>query len=110
MATITALLDQIDGLMGSISFNIPIIPPKLIQCGVLARPGISKIRTIQSMVKNMAAFGLPISENTDGTPNDAVQFGAAIVSAVFDEILKNAVIQTPVPVGPATITIPGILT
>ena len=110
MANITALLDQIDGLMGSISLNAQLIPPKLLQCGVLARPGISKIRAIQSMVKNMASFGLPISENTDGTQNDAVQFGAAIINAVFDELIKNAVTQTPVTVGPVTITVRGILT
>jgi hypothetical protein len=110
MPKLTDLLNAIDGLMGSVNFNIPILPPKLIQCGVLARPGISKIRAIQSMVENMASYGLPISDNSDGTPNEAIPFGAAIINAVFDEVLKNAVVQTPVQVGEATITVPGILT
>ena len=96
--------------MGSINLTMPIIPPKLIQCGVVARPGVSKIRAIQNMVKNMASFGLPISDNTDGTPNDAIRFGAAIINSMFDEILKNGVIQIPIQLGEATITILGILT
>ena len=104
------LLDKLDGIMASASISIPLIPPKLIQCGVIARPGISAIRMTQNIVKDLAAEGFPIEENTDGTPNLTVSFVYnACAKGVVDELVKNAVVQTPVQVGEATITIPGIL-
>ena len=108
--TLNALLDRLDGVMASASVSFPFLPPKLIECGVVARPGISAIRMTQSIVKDLAAAGFPIEENTDGTPNMTVAFVYnACAKGVVDEIVKNAVVQTPVPVGPYTITIPGII-
>ena len=104
------LLDKLDGIMASASISIPLIPPKLIQCGVIARPGISAIRMTQNIVKDLAAEGFPIEQNTDATPNMTVSFVYnACAKGVVDELVKNAVVQTPVQVGEATITIPGIL-
>lgn len=107
---ITDLLNSIDSVMASASFTFPLIPPKLIQCGVLARPGVSAIRMTQNIMKDLAAAGFPIEENTDGTPNMTVSFVYnACAKGVVDEFTKNAVVQTPVQVGEATITIPGIM-
>lgn len=110
MPSLTYLLDKIDGLIGSVNISVPIVPPRLIECGVVSRPGVSKIRTIQNVVKNMAAFGLPITDNTDGTQNDAVKFASAIVSAMIDEFLTNGVVQIPVELGSTSITALGIFT
>lgn len=107
---LTDLLDKIDGVMASASISFPLIPPKLIQCGVVARPGISAIRMTQNIVKDLAAAGFPIGDNTDGTPNMTVSFVFnACAKGVVDEFIKNAVIQTPIQVGETTITVPGIL-
>ena len=104
------LLNRLDGIMASASLSVPLIPPKLIQCGVIARPGSTAIRMTQNIVKDLAAEGFPIEENTDGTLNMTVSFVYhACAKGVVDELVKNAVVQTPVQVGQATITIPGIL-
>ena len=55
MPKITDLLDRLDGIMASASITAPIIPPVLIQCGVIARPGLSAIRMTQNIVKDLAA-------------------------------------------------------
>ena len=107
---ITDLLDKLDGVMASASLTVPIIPPKLIQCGVIARPGLSAIRMTQNIVKDLAAAGFPIEDNPDGTPNMTVSFVYnACAKGVVDEVVKNAVVQTPVQIGYATITVPGIV-
>ena len=62
MPKITDLLDRLDGIMASASITAPIIPPVLIQCGVIARPGLSAIRMTQNIVKDLAAAGFPITE------------------------------------------------
>jgi hypothetical protein len=108
---ITDLLNSIDNVMASVNFTFPLIPPKLIQCGVIARPGVSAIRMTQNILKDLAAAGFPIEENTDGTPNMTVSFVFnACAKGPIDEFTKNGVVQTPVQIGEATITIPGILT
>ena len=108
---ITDLLNSIDSVMASASVTFPMIPPQLIQCGVMARPGVSAIRMTQNIIKDLAAAGFPIEENTDGTPNMTISFVFnACAKGVVDEFVKNAVVQTPVQVGQFTITIPGILT
>lgn len=107
---LTDLLDRLDGVMASASLTVPIIPPKLIQCGVIARPGLSVIRTTQNIVKDLAAAGFPIEDNPDGTPNMTVSFVYnACAKGWIDELTKNGVVQTPVQIGYATITVPGIL-
>ena len=107
---LTDLLDRLDGIMAATNVTVPIIPPKLIQCGVIARPGLSVIRTTQNIVKDLAAAGFPIEDNTDGTPNMTISFVYnACAKGWIDELIKNGVVQTPVQVGEATITIPGIL-
>ena len=107
---IVDLLDRLDGVMTSASITFPMIPPKLIECGVIARPGVSAIRMTQNIIKALAAAGFPIEENTDGTPNMTVSFVFnACAKGVVDEFTKNAVIQTPIQIGKATITVPGIL-
>ena len=107
---IADLLNSIDSVMASASLTFPLFPPKLIQCGVSARRGVSAIRMTQNILKDLAAAGFPIEENTDGTPNMTVSFVFnACAKGVVDEFTKNAVVETPVQVGEATITIPGIL-
>ncbi len=110
MANIKNLLGSIDSIMGSINVTAPLIPPVLIQCGVLGRPGLSKINTIQNIVKSMAAGGLPITDNPDGTPNDAIIFASAISNSIIEEITKRGVVQIPFQMGEVTITLPGIFT
>jgi hypothetical protein len=109
MPKLTDLLDKLDGVMASASLTVPIIPPKLIQCGVIARPGVSAIRMTQNILKDLAAAGFPITDNPDGTPNMTVSFVFnACAKGPVDEFTKNGVVQIPVQVGQATITIPGI--
>lgn len=107
---ITDLLNSIDSVMGSVTIPFPMIPPQLIMCGVMARPGVSAIRMTQNIIKDLAAAGFPIEENTDGTPNMTVSFVFnACAKGVVDEFTNNAVVDTPVQIGQATITIRGIL-
>ena len=111
MPKLTDLLDRLDGVMASASLSVPIIPPVLIQCGVIARPGISAIRMTQNIVKDLAAAGFPITDNPDGTPNMTISFVFnACAKGVVDEMTKNAVVQMPIGVGETTITVEGIIT
>jgi hypothetical protein len=106
---ITDLLDRLDGIMASASITAPIIPPVLIQCGVIARPGMSAIRMTQNIVKDLAAAGFPITDNPDGTPNMTISFVFNQSKGTVDEITKNGVVQVPIGIGEKSITVEGLM-
>lgn len=106
---ITDLLDRLDGIMASASITAPIIPPVLIQCGVIARPGMSAIRMTQNIVKDLAAAGFPITDNPDGTPNMTISFVFNQSKGTVDEITKNGVVQIPIGIGEKSITVEGLM-
>lgn len=110
MPKLTDLLDRLDGVMASASITAPIIPPVLIQCGVIARPGLSAIRMTQNIIKDLAAAGFPITDNPDGTPNMTVSFVFnACAKGTVDEITKNGVVQIPIGIGEKSITVEGLM-
>lgn len=109
MPKLTDLLDRLDGVMASASITAPIIPPVLIQCGVIARPGLSAIRMTQNIIKDLAAAGFPITDNPDGTPNMTISFVFNYSKGVVDEVTKNGVVQIPIGVGEKSITVEGLM-
>ena len=87
----------------------PIIPPVLIQCGVIARPGLSAIRMTQNIIKDLAAAGFPITDNPDGTPNMTISFVFNQSKGTVDEVTKNGVVQIPIGIGEKSITVEGLM-
>jgi hypothetical protein len=109
MPKLTDLLDRLDGVMASASITAPIIPPVLIQCGVIARPGLSAIRMTQNIIKDLAAAGFPITDNPDGTPNMTISFVFNQSKGTVDEVTKNGVVQIPIGIGEKSITVEGLM-
>lgn len=103
------LLDRLDGIITTTNLSIQILPPMLIECGVMTRSGLSAIRATQDIVKSLAAAGFPIESNTDGTSNMTVAFSYVMVKGLIDEIVKNGVVQVPVRIAEAAITLLGLL-
>lgn len=106
---IKEILNRMDSLMGSINISVPIIPPVLIQCGVLTRTGLSSIKTTQNVMKRLAALGFPITDNPDGTANMTISFAYNLVKGVYDGVTQDAVVEVPDTNWSAVITQKGII-
>ena len=106
---IADILKRIDGLMSSVNITVPILPPALIQCGVITRPGLSTIKTTQEIIKKLAAAGFPITDNPDGTANMTVSFVYNAVEGIYKGITHDAVVEVSVGAGTEAITFPGLI-
>ena len=109
MATISNLLQRIDSLFTQSQVAFPMIPPILLQCGSVARPGLSAIREMQEATKKLSNAGIPIGPNLDGSPNMSLNFAWALINAKNEELLKNGQVQIAVPTPAGTVTLFGIL-
>lgn len=76
-----------------------ILPPQLLYCTAIRRPGMSPSEVAARVIENNAALGIETGTNPDGTPNIVNQYTYNIVKEVLNEIKKNAVVQIAIPAG-----------
>lgn len=106
---IATLLERINSIFTQGQIGFPMIPPALLQCGSVARPGMSAIREMQGLTKRLVNAGIPIGTNLDGSPNLTLNFAWALINAKNEEMLKNGQVQIPVPTPAGTVTLYGIM-
>ncbi len=106
---IDTLLQRINGLFTQSQIAFPMIPPILLQCGAIARPGLSAIREMQKVTEKLSAAGIPIGPNLDGSPNLTLSFAWASINAKNEELLKNGQVQIAVPTPAGIVTLFGIV-
>lgn len=76
-----------------------ILPPQLLYCVAVKRPGVSASETAAKIISDNAMFGIATGKNPDGTSNVVNQYTYNIVKHVFDEIKRNGVVQVSIPAG-----------
>lgn len=76
-----------------------ILPPQLLYCTSIRRPGMSASEVAARIIANNAALGIETGLNPDGTQNIVNEYTYNIVKEVFNEIKKNAVVQVAIPAG-----------
>ena len=74
-----------------------ILPPQLLHCLVIRRPGMSPSEVTARIITNNATLGIETGTNPDGSSNVVNQYTYNIVKEVIDEIKKNAVVQVVIP-------------
>lgn len=85
------------------------LPPLLLQCGAVARPGISAIRQMQECTKMLSNAGIPIGPNLDGSENMSLNFAWAVIKSAQNEIVNNSQVQIAVPTPAGIVTLFGIV-
>lgn len=69
------------------------IPALLLLCSAKSRPGLSAIRSLTNICKNMEEIGITTAPNPDGTPNKFVQFAYCITKEYVRSMSEDCVIQ-----------------
>ena len=105
---IDTLLERISGLFAQAKIPFPMLPPLLIQCGAMARPGLSAIREMQEFTKKLANAGIPIGPNLDGSPNLTLAAFWADKTTHIDETVMNGQVQVAVPTPAGIVTLFGV--
>lgn len=90
-------VDSITKLFDSAKVPANVLPPILLKCVALNRPGLSAYRLASQIIKNNQTIGIPTDAEHDGAPNKVNQFIYNISKCVVDAMKNDAAVQLAIP-------------
>lgn len=73
------------------------IPPILLLCEIIDRPGLSAISLTSNIIARLPEIGIPTGVNPDGSANMICQYTRIVAEEVIKEIQTNGVVDCAVP-------------
>lgn len=95
--TISSIIDTMTNTLDSANIPANILPPLLLKCTALNRPGLSAYKIAAQIIQNNKALGIPVEENPDGSDNMVNQYTYNIVKCMVDAIKNDATVQVAIP-------------
>ena len=96
---ISNIVEAMTDSLNSVNLPAMVLPPLLIRCVGLTRPGLSAYKISTEVIQNCEKLGIPTAENPDGSENLNNAYTYAIVKSIIDAIHNDAVIQGVAPLG-----------
>ena len=106
MSWINTIAQGIEKAFNAVRPALKSIPPLLLLCEVVQRPGLSAIATIGSIIKRMPEAGIETGVNPCGAPNVNNKLIRIVCEEVIKEIKDNAKVTCVI--APKSITSIGI--
>ena len=94
---ISSIVDTISSAIEGSKTPVNILPPMLLKCTSLLRPGLSAYRIAAKVIQNNKALGIPTEENPDGQQNFINSYTYNIVKEIVNAIKYDASVQTSIP-------------
>lgn len=104
MSWLTKISDSITTVLKGVRPPAPIIPPILLLCEILNRPGLSPISLTTSIITRLPEIGIPTEPNPDGSENNINLFVKVMCEEIVKEIQTNASVQIVIQPGALNIT------
>lgn len=95
--TISSLVDTMTNTLDSAKMPANILPPLLLKCLALNRPGLSAYKIAAQIIQNNRALGIPTEACLDGTDNLINQYTYNVVKCIVDAIKNDACVQVAIP-------------
>ena len=105
MAWIDKIASTINGALKALRPPVISIPPILLLCEILDRPGLSAITLTSSIIARLPEAGIPTGVNPDGSENMINQYTRIVCEEIIKEFQQHAVVNGAVP--PGSINIVG---
>lgn len=86
--TISSIVDTMTNALDSARTPSSILPPLLLYCLAIKRPGVSAYKRASKVIANNKLLGIPTEDNPDGSPNMINQF-IYNMSKTFEEEERN---------------------
>lgn len=80
------------------------IPPILLLCEIIDRPGLSAISLTSAIVARLPEAGIPTGANPDGSANMICQYTRIVVEEIIKEFQNHAVVNAAIQPGSINIT------
>ena len=94
---ISNIIDSITNTLDSAKMPANVLPPFLLKCTALNRPGLSAYKIASRIIENNKALGIPVEDNPDGTANLINQYTYNGVKCMVDAIKNDASVQVAIP-------------
>lgn len=94
---ISTVIDAVTNTLDSANIPANILPPILLKCVALARPGLSAYKIASKIIEFNKALGIPTEDNPDGSPNKINQYTYNVVKCMVDAIKNDASVQVAIP-------------
>lgn len=95
--TISSIVETLTNTLDSASMPANVLPPLLLKCISLQRPGLSAYKIATQIIENNRAIGLPTEDNPDGSANLINQYTYNVVKSMVDAIKNDASVQVAIP-------------
>lgn len=95
--TLDAVVNNITNTLESFEAPALTLPPFLLKCTAMARPGLSAYKIATNIIKDNEVLGIPTGPNPDGSDNMINQFVYNIAKCFVDALQKDASIQAALP-------------
>lgn len=97
--TITNIVNSITNTLESTRIPVSVLPPLLLKCTSLTRPGLSAYRIATEVIQNNEKLGIPTGPNPDGSENLINAYTYNIVKSLVDALKNDAAVSVAIPMG-----------
>lgn len=104
MDWIKNVTDGIKNVFYKARLPITPIPPVLLLCEIMNRPGLSALALTAAIISRLEQEGFNTGPNPDGSENMNNKFVRVMCQEIISEIKNNAVVQSSVETGAITAT------
>ncbi len=104
MGWIDKISTAINGALSAIRPPVIPIPPILLLCEILDRPGLSAISLTSAIIARLPEAGIPTGVNPDGTANMVNQYTRIMCEEIIKEFQQHAIINSAIQPGSINIT------
>lgn len=105
--TISNIVDSVTNTLESVRTPASVLPPILLKCTSLTRPGLSAYKIATEVIQNNEKLGIPTGANPDGSDNLINAYTYGIVKSIVDAIKNDAAVSMAIPMGSLLIRADG---
>lgn len=105
--TISTIVDTLTNTLDSAKTPANMLPPLLLKCLALNRPGLSAYKIAAQIIQNNKAIGIPTEDCPDGSANLINQYTYNVVKCMVDAIKNDASVQVAIPMSSLLIQATG---
>lgn len=94
---ISNVVDLVTNTLNTARIPAGVLPPLLLKCTSLARPGLSSYKIATEVIQNNEKVGIPTGPNPDGTDNKINAYTYNIVKSIVEALKNDAAVQVAIP-------------
>lgn len=105
--SIANIVNKISDTLESTRLPVQVLPPLLLKCTSLTRPGLSAYKIATEVIQNNEKLGIPTGPNPDGSENLINAFAYNIIKTFVNALKNDAAISVATPLGSLLIQATG---